>query len=232
MEKNFRKYISIFLRGWIGSILVTLMIVTSFKSAIADWYVVPTGSMKPTILEGDRILANKLAYNLRIPFTTMQIVRWGNPKRGDIVVFNSPADGKCLVKRVVGIPGDTVAMNNNRLYINGEALGYEILTEEDFRTTMPNEDGGLQFYNEDLTGHKHTTMVSPFRPSLRTFPAVTVPDGHYFMMGDNRDNSADSRYFGFVDRKEILGQATVIVISLDIGHYYQPRWPRFFTKLQ
>ncbi len=135
MEKNFRKYISIFLRGWIGSILVTLMIVTSFKSAIADWYVVPTGSMKPTILEGDRILANKLAYNLRIPFTTMQIVRWGNPKRGDIVVFNSPADGKCLVKRVVGIPGDTVAMNNNRLYINGEALGYEILTGEDFRTT-------------------------------------------------------------------------------------------------
>jgi signal peptidase I len=232
MRRNFKDYLSIIFRGWIGSILITLLIVTSFKSAIADWYVVPTGSMKPTIIEGDRILTNKLAYNLRIPFTTMQIVRWGSPSRGDIVVFNSPNDGKCLVKRVVGLPGDTIAMNNNRLYINGEQLGYESLAQESLGTSLPIDDVGLQFYREDLTGHKHTTMVTPFRPSMRTFPPVAVPDHHYFMMGDNRDNSADSRYFGFVDQKEILGQATAIVISLDIGNYYQPRWPRFFTKLR
>lgn len=232
MKINFKKNISIFFRGWLGSILITLLIVTSFKSAIADWYDVPTGSMKPTILEGDRIVANKLAYNLRVPFTTWSIVGWDNPERGDIVVFLSPEDGKRLVKRVVGIPGDTVAMHNNQLFINGEALRYETLSRESLKTSMPFDDVGLQFYLEDLTGHKHTTMVTPFQPSMRSFATVTVPDHHYFMMGDNRDNSADSRYFGFVDQKEILGQAKAVVLSLNRGHYYQPRWSRFFTKLQ
>lgn len=232
MKKHFKEYVSIFVRGWIGSVLIALLIATSFKAAIADWYVVPTGSMKPTILEGDRIFANKLAYDLRVPYTTLHIASWDSPKRGDIVVFNSPADGRCLVKRVVGIPGDTVAMRNNQLFVNGEALKYEFLDPKSFETSMSSADVGHQFYTEDLTGHKHTTMVTPYQPSLRSFALVTVPDRHYFMMGDNRDNSADSRYFGFVDRKEILGRVTAIVISLDLGHYYQPRWSRFFTKLQ
>jgi signal peptidase I len=232
MKKRFKEYLSIFVRGWIGSVLIALLIATSFKAAIADWYVVPTGSMKPTILEGDRIFANKLAYDLRVPYTTLHIASWDSPKRGDIVVFNSPADGKCLVKRVVGIPGDTVAMRNNQLFVNGEALKYEFLDPKSLETSMSSGDAGHQFYTEDLTGHKHRTMVTPYQPSMRSFAPVTVPDHHYFMMGDNRDNSADSRYFGFVDRKEILGRATAIVISLELGHYYQPRWPRFFTKLQ
>ena len=220
------------MRGWIGSVLIALLIATSFKSAIADWYVVPTGSMKPTILEGDRIFANKLAYDLRVPYTTLHIASWDDPKRGDIVVFNSPTDGIRLVKRVVGIPGDTVAMSNNQLSINGEALRYNSLDPGSLEPSTLSSDAIQKIYTEDLTGRKHKTMVMPYQPSIRSFAPVTVPDGHYFMMGDNRDNSADSRYFGFVDRKEILGRATAIVISLDLQHYYQPRWPRFFTKLE
>jgi signal peptidase I len=224
MNKSFKQYVTIFMRGGIGSILIAVLIATSFKSAIADWYVVPTGSMRPTILDGDRIFANKLAYDLKVPYTTLRIARWDDPKRGDIVVFNSPADGKCLVKRVVGIPGDIIAMRNNRLSINGEALRYD--------PSASSGDAMQEIYIEDLTGHKHKTMVLPYQPSFRSFEPVIVPDGRYFMMGDNRDNSADTRYFGFVDRKEIIARATAIVISLDIGHNYQPRWQRFFTSLQ
>jgi signal peptidase I len=232
MNRPFKQYMSIFMRGWIGSILVALLIATSFRSAIADWYVVPTGSMKPTILEGDRIFANKLAYDLKVPYTTLHIASWDDPKRGDIVVFNSPADRKCLVKRVVGIPGDIVAMRNNQLSINGEILRYDSFDIESLYPSISSSDAMREIYIEDLTGHKHKTMVMPYQPSVRSFVPVAVPDGHYFMMGDNRDNSADSRYFGFVDRKEILARATAIVISLDIQHDYQPRWPRFFTRLQ
>lgn len=232
MKKHFKEYLSTLIRGWIGSVLIAILVATSFKAAIADWYVVPTGSMKPNIIEGDRIFANKLAYDLRVPYTTWPVASWDSPERGDIVVFKSPADGKRLVKRVVGIPGDTLAMHNNQLFVNGEALKYESLDPKGLETSLSSADGDHQFYTEDLTGHKHTTMVTPYQPSMRSFAPVTVPDRHYFMMGDNRDNSADSRYFGFVDRQEILGRATAIVISLDRSHYYQPRWHRFFTRLQ
>ena len=231
MTIHFRKYASILIRGWLGSILIALLIATSFKSAIADWYVVPTGSMKPTILEGDRIFANKLAYDLKVPYTTFHLASWDNPERGEIVVFLSPVDGTRLVKRVVAVPGDTIAMRNNRLFINGEALNYDI---PDWKSLAapPSDEGDRQFYTEDLAGHRHMTMIMPDRPAMRSFAPVTVPDHHYFMMGDNRDNSADSRYFGFVDRKAVLGRATAVVISLNIVDRYQPRWSRFFTTLQ
>jgi signal peptidase I len=232
MKGNLKKYFPISMRGWIGSILVALLIATSFKSAVADWYVVPTGSMKPTIVEGDRIFTNKLAYDLKVPYTTWHIVSWDDPKRGDIVVFDSPADGKRLVKRVIGLPGDAVAMRNNRLFINGEAVKYESLDQKDSEELASSmQDPDHRFYSEDLKGKKHPLMITSRRPSLRSFEAQAVPEGQYFMMGDNRDNSADSRYFGFVERNRILGQATVIVISLDLENNYQPRWERFFTRL-
>ncbi|MGA3086829.1 MAG: signal peptidase I [Thermodesulfobacteriota bacterium] len=232
MKKHFKEYLLIGIRGWIGSLLIALLIATSFKSAIADWYVVPTGSMKPTIVEGDRVFTNKLAYDLKLPYTTLHIAGWDNPKRGDIVVFNSPADGKRLVKRVVGIPGDRIAMWNNRLFINDEPLKYKFLGEGLLGSAQSSENFGHELYTEYLAGHKHTMMTIPDQPSIRSFSIVTVPEGHYLMMGDNRDNSADSRYFGFVERKQILGRATAVVISLDLDHHYQPRWERFFTKLQ
>src|SRR5262249_31616827 len=105
-------------------IVLMILLVTSFRSAIADWNDVPTGSMKPSILEGDRILVNKLAYGLKIPFTNLHLLHWSAPQRGEIVVFNSPIDGTKLVKRVVGLPGDVLQMLENHLYINGQPTEY------------------------------------------------------------------------------------------------------------
>jgi signal peptidase I len=219
------------LRGWGYSIFVAIMIATSFKSVIADWNIVPTGSMKPTILVGDRIFVNKLAYDLKIPYTTLHIAQWGDPQRGDIVVFYSPADGKRLVKRVVGIPGDAIAMLNNQLIINGEKITYEPINSSKMSALSSIMDANQHGFIENLSQIRHPVMLTPQRPSLRSFGTVTIPEGKYFMMGDNRDNSADSRYFGFVERRRVVGQATSIVLSLDINNKHQPRWERFFTDL-
>jgi signal peptidase I len=221
-----------FFRGWVGSLLVAFLIATSIKSAIADWYVVPTGSMKPTIVEGDRIFTNKLAYDLKVPYTTFHLASWDDPKRGDIVVFNSPADGKRMVKRVIGLPGDVIAMRNNQLYINGDSLDYQPIDQDRFARDLAGQLANIRFYRESLPGKNHPVMMMPSRPAMRSFGRIVVPEGHYFMMGDNRDNSADSRYFGFVERKQILGRANAVVISLDIDNQYRPRWQRFFSKLK
>ncbi len=228
------KKLKLFWKGWGYSILVAVIIASSFKSAIADWNIVPTGSMKPTIVEGDRIFINKLAYDLKIPYTTWHIAEWRAPHRGDIVVFYSPADGKRLVKRVVGLPGDSIEMHNDRLIINGRNVTYESC--ESIDNTADNglpcgRIGNNYRFIENLNGVRHPIMIIPQRPALRSFGPVVVPKGKLFMMGDNRDNSADSRYFGFVDRNQVVGQALAIVISLDINHHYHPRWKRFFTKL-
>ena len=148
-------------------------------------------------------------------------------KRGDIVVFYSPVDGKRLVKRVVGLPGDAIAMENNHLLVNGNPSVYEPIDQS---KRMPS-DADQFCVLEDLTGRKHPIQITPRQPAPRTFGPVTVPDGHYLMVGDNRDNSADSRYFGFVARERIVGRATAVVISLNILDRYQPRWERFFTEL-
>jgi len=213
-------------KGWGCSIFIALIIATSFKSAIADWNIVPTGSMKPTIVEGDRVFVNKLAYDLKIPYTTWRIADWREPQRGEIVVFYSPADNKRLVKRVVGLPGDTIAMLKNILFINGRYLKYEPINDQ-----SNDKASGQSCFMENLTGREHPVMISPYHSPVRSFGPVIVPEGRYFMMGDNRDNSADSRYFGFVDRNRIVGQATAVVASLDINNNYRPRWERFFTKL-
>lgn len=187
--------------------------------------------MKPTIVEGDRIFVNKLAYDLKIPYTTVHIAEWGAPQRGDIVVFYSPADGKRLVKRVVGLPGDSIAMQNNQLIINGEKVKYEPINALITADPTLGVDARQFGFIEELGDIKHSVMVTPQRPSRRSFEPVTIPKDNLFMMGDNRDNSADSRYFGFVERSRVVGQATAIVISLNIKDKYQPRWKRFFTKL-
>ena len=111
---------------WRG-LIIFLVVMVLFRSAIADWNQVPTGSMKPTILEGDRVIVNKMAFGLRVPLTSIQLMRWGNPAAGDIITFISPEDDQLLIKRVIGVPGDWVAMVNNQLSINGESADYQAL---------------------------------------------------------------------------------------------------------
>lgn len=214
------------------SLLAMVLILTAVRSAIADWNDVPTGSMNPTIVQGDRVFVNKLAYDLKVPFTTWHLAQWSNPRRGDIVVFFSPVDGTRLVKRVVGLPGDTIQMVNERLIINGQPAHYDALPADSGRD-VPTDHDGVRLYAEETAdgAHSHPVTILPQRPAMRTFGPITVAAGHYFMMGDNRDNSNDSRYWGTVDRSRIVGRATTVVISLDRQNYFEPRWHRFFTGL-
>jgi signal peptidase I len=214
------------------SLLVTVIILTMIRSAIADWNDVPTGSMNPTIVQGDRVFINKLAYDLKVPFTTWHLAQWSNPKRGDIVVFFSPADGQRLVKRVVGLPGDQIEMVNDHLLINGQRSEYALLPAGTGLDVPADNYGPREYAEEKVEGSpSHPVTILPRRLALRTFGPVTVPNGKYFMMGDNRDNSHDSRFFGAVDRNRIVGRATTVVISLDRQHYLEPRWHRFLTPL-
>ena len=231
MKNTWKTNVAMFWKGWAYSFLIALIVATSFKSAIADWNIVPTGSMKPTILEGDRIFVNKLAYDLKIPYTTVHVAAWADPRRGDIVVFFSPVDGTRLVKRVVGVPGDSLEMIDNQLIINDAEVVYQPLNYPETQDVFQGIDANQHGYIENLGDRWHPVVITPRRQSLRTFATVTIPEGKYFMMGDNRDNSADSRYFGLVDRSLVVGRATSVVISLDSNDGYQPRWKRFFTGL-
>jgi signal peptidase I len=217
-------------RGHIRPLGIVVLALFSFRSAVADWYDVPTGSMKPTIIEGDRILVNKMAYDLKVPFTLVRLAEWGDPVRGDIVVFRSPADGKRLVKRVVGVPGDTIELRGNRLIVNGAVVGYEELDWETVSQVAAQERTKHRFAREDLPARAHAVMTTPGVASPRTFGPVTVPAGKYFMMGDNRDMSADSRFFGFVDRRAIVGRSRRVALSLDES--YVPRVGRFLRGLR
>jgi len=220
-----------FWREWIKPFLVIALVTCAFRSTFADWNDVPTGSMKPTILEGDRVCVNKLAYDLKVPFTTTHIAAWDHPKRGEIVVFFSPHDGQRLVKRVVGVPGDTIAMRDNQLFINGESLGYESLPVLNASRKAALNTASSFLAQELLGDCRHPVMITPGYASRMSFAPVRVPAGQYFMMGDNRDMSFDSRYFGLVDRQRIIGRAVAVALSFDHKNYYCPRWDRFFTGL-
>lgn len=227
------------LREWVVPFLVVLVVVFSLRSAVADWNDVPTGSMRPTILEGERIFVNKLAYDLKVPFTLVRLLEWGAPERGDVVVFYSPAEEhrKRLVKRVVGVPGDRLVQRGGHLLINGEPAVYRPLhhdERDELGIVNGTLDDGERVVWESVDGMDHPVALKPF-PQVafvdRDFGPIEVPEGVYFVMGDNRDNSTDSRIFGFVDKKLIVGRATAVVFSLDPENSRAPRWSRFFTAL-
>lgn len=203
------------------SLLLFILLMSVFRSAVADWNEVPTGSMQPTIVEGDRIWVNKMAYDVRVPFTHISLKKIADPARGDIIIFDSEVSDKRLVKRVVGIPGDTVELRNNQLIINGERLAYTSVA-----ATASTKD--LQ---ENLLGVEHLIRIDSRGTPLSSFKPVSVPAGYYLALGDNRDNSADSRMIGFVPRDEIVGRSRSVVLSLNYDNFYIPRKDRFFHRL-
>lgn len=231
-KRPFKTRLRRFLNQTIWPVVVVIAVLTSFRSAIADWNDVPSGSMKPTILEGDRIFVNKLAYGLKFPFTTWHIARWDAPKRGEIVVFYSPEDGVRMVKRVVGLPGDTVQLIDNRLYINGEDVEDEPLDTVYRDALAPAERGTYRYFAELLGEHPHPVITRrDARGMARNFGPVTVPAGQYFMLGDNRDFSRDSRFFKFVPEDQIVGRSSRVAMSLDYKNHFIPRWDRFWKQL-
>ncbi|HEA19020.1 MAG TPA: signal peptidase I [Pseudoalteromonas prydzensis] len=203
------------------SLIVFISLMCVFRSAVADWYEVPTGSMKPTIVEGDRIFTDKMAYDLRVPFTKISLLKLAEPQAGDIIVFDSVAAQNRLIKRVIGVPGDSVALVDNQLVINGEKLNYDPVSETAINRVEI----------ENLHGIKHAVELSKQRSAMQNFAPVIIPENMYLAMGDNRDNSADSRVIGLVPRAELLGRAKRVIVSLDYDDYYLPRKDRVLKAL-
>ncbi len=221
------------MRNWMRQnrgFLAFMLLLGLFRTAIADWNPVPSGSMHPNILEGDVVLVNRLAYDLKLPLTDRVLVQLGDPQRGDIVTFTSPRDGVRLIKRIVAIPGDRIAMRDKQLILNGQAARYATLAlpaESDTLDAPWQAQGRL----EQLAGQAHAVQWLPGVPARDNFAELTVPDGQYFMLGDNRDNSADSRYIGLVPRRLLIGKAVRVLLSVNILGAWQPRLARFGQAL-
>jgi len=223
-----------FWREWIRPLALPLLLVASAKSALADINYVPSGSMQPTILAGDVVFINKLAYDLRVPFTTTRLAQWSAPARDDIVVCFSPVDGQRLVKRIVALPGDTVELRHDVLFVNGVRRDYAPLPLA-FAPHLPASDrprAALARESDPLSRRGHAVMLLPHAPALRSFGPLHVPAGHYFALGDNRDNSHDSRFFGPIPRRDIIGEAKAVFVSADLDRWLKPRLDRFCTALE
>ncbi|MBB6429075.1 signal peptidase I [Algisphaera agarilytica] len=273
-------------KGWIRPLLTVVIIVTTLRSSLIDWNDVPTGSMIPTIVEGDRIVVNKLAYSFNLPFNgpvvSVPIVNvsfnnpldflpgfyYGTPERNDIVTFwkpgefyepsydlwieagfteeyalarSTPTDGGIrMVKRIVAVPGDTVEMKLvvekfdgrpfefTKLIINGEEAVYSDKKNIELTETIGGHTRRVRYarYTEVNAGDGRMITL-PLHPPARAFGPLTLGEDEYFMIGDNRDNSADGRFFGPVKLDQITGKAKFVAVSFD-GSYFNPNWSRFF----
>lgn len=179
------------------AVFLVVMVLATFtaKSSLADHYYVPSGSMLPTVHIDNRVFVNKLAYGVRVPIADAYVVRFADPQHGDVVVLNSPEDGKVLLKRVVAGPGDWVLVAHGQLELNGRAV--------------PIEAKGSDFL-EELGASPHPLELNDGGGPL--FGPVTVPLGQFLVLGDNRGNSHDGRMFGFVRRDDILGKASGVFV--------------------
>jgi len=215
------------------SLILLILGILWLRYSVIEPYKIPSGSMIPTLKIGDHIFVNKLAYGLRIPFIG-EITRWGDPKRGDIVIFRPPLDNdKVYVKRLIGVPGDKIRIDDDKLYVNDELMAK---STEPFFPTMEDVSDSEQYtpdnytlYKEDLKGIKHDVVQVKDRNLLyRSFNMeIVVPEGALFFMGDNRDNSEDSRVWGFASRDEVRGKAMFIWLSLSWPKILTPSWIRF-----
>lgn len=184
------------------SFFPVLLVVLILRSFLMEPFKIPSASMVPTLEVNDFILVNKYAYGLRLPVTGDRLLAVGEPARGDVMVFFPPNDKRYFIKRVIGLPGDEIRLDNNVLYINGVRMGQEAVTvHEGYPPVM--------VAMEDLQGVEH--LMQRFTvPTAHSQYQATVPPGHYFMMGDNRDNSSDSRFWGMVPESNVVGKAVFV----------------------
>lgn len=192
MGSNEQKKKSTF-REYAEAIIVAVLLALFIRTFVIQAFKIPSGSMLPTLLIGDHLLVNKFIYGIRVPFNGKVLVPIKDPKTGDIIVFKYPKDRSIdYIKRVVGLPGDTIQVKNKILYRNSKRV-------------------------DDPYAHFTSTIVLPAGVSPKdNFGPITVPEDKYFVMGDNRDNSSDSRFWGFVDQRDVLGKAIIIYWSWDI----------------
>ena len=215
------------------SLFSVFLIVILLRSFVAQPYRVPTGSLEPTILPGDFLVVTQYNYGLKVPVWQKTLIPVGMPKHGQIALFYYPVTDKyTFVKRVIGVPGDHISYINKVLYINGKEMKQTYLGMAD-EIEPGSSSIKMKKYQEDLEGVKHDIYVSPQAPAS-DFKDLVVPKGHYFMMGDNRDRSDDSRYWGFVPGNTFIGRARWLWLSWnsDAKHFWKKiRWQRFGTPL-
>ena len=195
------------------SFFPVILVVFLIRSFVVEPFKIPSGSMMPTLLAGDFILVNKYSYGLRVPILNNTFFEIGHPQRGDVFVFHYPPDPSIdYIKRVVGVPGDKIAYRDKRLYINGKALQTDFVDDYSYMASGLNMIRAKR-YQEQLGAHKHDLLIE--EDSITIDGEVEVPPGHYFAMGDNRDNSKDSRVWGFVPERNLVGKAFFIWWNFD-----------------
>ncbi|CAL1239375.1 signal peptidase I [Candidatus Methylocalor cossyra] len=198
-------------RSFFPIVLAVLLL----RSFLVEPFRIPSGSMMPTLLIGDFILVNKYTYGIRLPVINKKIIEVGEPKRGDIVVFRFPKDPKVdYIKRIIGLPGDRIGYYHKQIYLNGQPVKQTPLGEYVGGDRNPGSAGSQLLLSEDLDGVTHDILVRQGEPSMKE-GEFTVPQGYYFVMGDNRDNSNDSRFWGPVPESNLVGKAFLIWMSWD-----------------
>ncbi|AEG02122.1 signal peptidase I [Methylomonas methanica] len=195
------------------SFFPVVLIVLLLRSFLVEPFRIPSGSMMPTLLVGDFILVNKFTYGIRLPVLNDKVIEMSEPERGDIVVFRFPKQPTVdYIKRVIGLPGDRIAYFDKKLYVNGQPIPQVSLGRYQGVGQGANMTGAERL-EEDLTGVKHSILISPGVPTVED--VFVVPKGQYFVMGDNRDNSNDSRYWGTVPEANLVGKAFFIWMNWD-----------------
>ncbi|HLE25227.1 MAG TPA: signal peptidase I [Thermodesulfobacteriota bacterium] len=229
------------LRQNVESLLIAVALALFIRAFIVQPFKIPSGSMIPTLLVGDHLLVSKFIYGTKIPFTDKIVLPVNNINRGDVIVFAYPnyeddpsKDGIDYIKRVVGLPGDSIDIEGRNLYVNGEEVPLKYIGEfHDERIGV-----GYDEYEEDLFGNKHKVIYLKGKGSTERggyIPVTKVPEGYVFVMGDNRDNSQDSRFWGFVPVKDIAGNAFLIHWSWDFGSegiLDKVRWHRVLSLIE
>lgn len=203
------------------SFFPVLLFVLVIRSFIFEPFRIPSGSMMPTLLQGDFIFVKKYAYGLRLPVLETKFIGTGEPKRGDVIVFRLPSDPSInYIKRVVGLPGDEINYERHRLTINGELINLE---------QSPEATPAIPKFSEQLDAREHDILISNPAYSFKD-GTYRVAEGHYFVMGDNRDNSRDSRFIGAIPESNLVGEAVRIWMHIDGLKW--PRWERIGNKIQ
>jgi len=197
------------------------LVVLLLRAFIAEPFRIPSGSMMPTLLVGDFILVNKFTYGLRMPVTKTKFMEVNEPERGDVVVFRWPVNPKLdYIKRLVGLPGDHIRYRDKTLYINGKPMQMKPVGPYEPVGSGARALGSFEA-KEDLQGVDHSVLINPLSPDFSPsctfmgYQEIVVPEGHYLMMGDNRDDSNDGRCWGFVPEENLVGKAFLIWFSLD-----------------
>lgn len=229
MERNIKELAKVrkksLVREYTEALTIAILLALFIRTFIIEAFKIPSGSMKPTLLIGDHLLVNKFNYGIKLPFLDKYIIRFKKPERGDVVVFKYPKEESVdYIKRVIGVEGDIIEIRNNQLYVNNKKIENQPIEKKVKKQLIDiyndNEMSDADAYQEVIGKKQHIILDQPNKNKNEFFGPVTVPKNSIFAMGDNRDNSQDSRYWGYVKLEKVKGKALII-------YWSWPHWKRF-----